>query len=393
MKFEPNDDAGRKTRSIGVEPRGRHSSKALECSRYVRITTCAFPWALLLAFTFSVILDGCGQTTTVGRRATRPTVEAVKPSRSTTSIDSFARALLEAYLDTGLAAAESLGGTASVAIWQVGAPNPIVRGDGAGRGRMWSMSKAIVTIAALRTLGEHPEAVVRDAMVDAITRSDNCAIRRVILALQERLGTSGAVHAFNAVLADAGAHVTHFPTLSPAESACNAYLSRHRGAYRGDIFGPALQFGTDEWTVRDAVAFAHALAEGAYGAPGRTLDALMRRPKQSPLEGPPLPNLPLDWGAGSVFPADWMPAWKGGWGGSRSRPPHFLAGQLVTLTVKGSHVAAAATFSPSQEPPNDNPAITRAPRALEAMFWAVRHAVAKSEKHGWAMGGAMPTQR
>jgi hypothetical protein len=349
---------------------------------------------LLLAFLLSLALDGCGQTTMVGTSASRrPTVEAVKPSRSSTSLDSFARASLESYLDTGLTAAESLGGTASVAIWQVGAPSPIILGDGSRRDRMWSMSKAIVTIAALRTLGEHPEVVVKDAMVDAITRSDNCAIRRVILALQEHLGTSGAVHAFNAVLADAGVHVTHSPKAAPAESACDPYLNHHRGSYRGNIFGPAPQFGTDEWTVRDAIAFAHALAEGAYGAPGRTLDALMRRRKQSPLEGPPLLNLPLNWGAGVVFPADWMPAWKAGWGGSQSQPPHFLAGQLVTLTVKGSRVAAAATFSPSREPPNDNPGITQAPSALEAMFRAVRHAIAKSEKHGWMIGGATPTQR
>ncbi len=279
---------------------------------------------------------------------------------------------LEPYLNAGVRAAERLGGHASVAVWLPGESTPIRSDDRRTPARMWSMSKAVVTIAALRLLGTRPERAVQDAMFDAITRSDNCAIRRVILELKAHLGLAGAVRAFDAVLIDAGVPRLHAPISAPAEPACNRYLAAHRGRFQGDILGAAPQFGTDEWTLNDAIAFTHALAVGIYGAAGSWLEELMRRPKQPALEGPPLPELAQTWGAGAVFPARWRPSWKAGWGGSQTRPARFLAGQIVTLSMRRGAVAVAAMFFPTVQPPNDNPGITEAPRALETMFRATR---------------------
>jgi hypothetical protein len=137
--------------------------------------------------------------------------------------------------------------------------------------------------------------------------------------------------------------------------------------------GVAPQFGTAQWSVRDAVAFTHALSNGLYGASGAYLLGLMAEPKEPPLEEPPPPSAPaLDWGAGAVFPSAWHPAWKAGWGGSQQRPARFLAGQLVVLHLTRTPVAVVALFLPSVQPNNDNPGITAAPAALELIFAAVR---------------------
>jgi hypothetical protein len=285
------------------------------------------------------------------------------------------RARLQAALQRGVRQADALGGNAAAAVWVSGDPAPLSSGPVSARHRMWSMSKVVVGIAALEAIDDKPDLVLSSALADAIRRSDNCAIRRVIVGLQKesKRGVAGAVAAFAEVLANAGARIEAVPRAAIAEEACVRYLTRHRGGLSGGDLGVAAQFGTVEWSVRDAIAFAHALGDGAYGAPGEHLLELMARPKESPLEEPAPPSAPpLDWGAGAVFPSAWHPAWKAGWGGSRERPASFLAGQIVVLHVHRTPVAVAAVFLPNVQPTDDNPGITAAPQALELIFTAVR---------------------
>jgi hypothetical protein len=240
---------------------------------------------------------------------------------------------------------------------------------------MWSMSKAVVSVAALQVIHDRPDPVMGSALADAIRRSDNCAIRRVIVGLQEGVnrGVAGTVATFDSVLTHAGAGTETWPQAAAAEEACVRYLDRHSGGLSGGDLGVVPQFGTAQWSVRDAIAFTHALGEGAYGAPGAYLLSLMAEPKEPPLEEPAPPQAPaLDWGAGAVFPSAWHPAWKAGWGGSRQRPARFLAGQLVVLDLARTRVSVAAFFLPSIQPAVDNPGITAAPAALERIFVAVR---------------------
>lgn len=304
-----------------------------------------------------------------------PTIPpATAGSKVASSVRVPARELLQATLNRGVQQAAELRGEAAVAVWVDGDPHPILSGPALVPHRLWSMSKAVVSIAALQATDDRPDSVLSSAMTDAIRRSDNCAIRRVIVGLQDRLGngTSGTVVAFEKVLATARARIERPPQFAAAEPACVRYLSNHRRGLPGSDLGVVPEFGTAEWTEYDAISFAHALSERAYGAPGANVLRLMALPKESPLEEPPLPSAPkLDWGAGAAFPADWHPAWKAGWGGSQDDPAHFLAGQIVALRLADVPVAVAAIFVPRSEPGTDNPGITQAPQALELMFGAV----------------------
>jgi hypothetical protein len=296
-------------------------------------------------------------------------------SRSAGSKPHGRRVALEAAIEHGVKEADDLEGEASEAVWVDGDAQPVLGGPAGKPHRLWSISKAVVTIAALDATHDRPEPVMWSAITDAIRRSDNCAIRRVIVGLQDNLaaGVPGTVAAFEHVLGRAGARIAREPQSAPAEAACVHYLERHQGGLRQSDLATVPQFGTAEWTERDAISFAHTLASGDYGTPGAYLLELMGQPKEPPLEEPPPPSAPpLDWGAGAVFPASWTPAWKAGWGGSQDRPAHFIAGQIAVVEVATVPVALAAVFVPRAEPATDNPGITQTPKALELMFEAAR---------------------
>ena len=92
------------------------------------------------------------------------------------------------------------------------------------------------------------------AVSDAITKSDNCAQRRVVLDLQQREGgIDGAQAAFDTVLERAGVTLSTRPQRAniDGDPDCRPYLATN-GAEIRDPFGTALQFGTDEWTLHDA---------------------------------------------------------------------------------------------------------------------------------------------
>jgi hypothetical protein len=292
------------------------------------------------------------------------------------------RGKLDAAMSSGVGRVRQLGGEAAAAVWIGGDAQPLLSGPTRVLHRMWSTSKAVVTIAALEATNDTPDHVLGSAMTDAIRRSDNCAIRRVIVGLQDRVnkGVAGAVEAFERVLTMAGVGLQRSPQSGSVEQACVRYLHTHQGGLPGSDLGVAPLFGTAEWSQHDAISFAHSLSEGVYGASGAYLLRLMGLPKEPPLEEPSPPSAPLPgWGAGAAFPASWKPAWKAGWGGSQDDPPHYLATQIVVLHLGATPVAVTAIFVPTTEPPNDNPGITRAPEALEFMFRAVRYGL--EEEH------------
>jgi hypothetical protein len=263
------------------------------------------------------------------------------------------------------------GGTAEAAAWVVGDGAPVWSGDAVTPHRMWSMSKAVTAVTLEREASGKIDAGTQEALTDAITRSDNCAQRAVIVRLQDLTGgPTGALASFENTLDAVGAHLRKEPSQSTlrgdGELQCASYVRRH--ASRAD--GTALQLGTAEWNLLDVIEFAHGLADDTYGAAGEPVLALMRQPKALPLINVPGQlTEPLDWGAGETF-AGLHPAYKGGWGGHLQR--QYMAGQMVVVDIAGKRVALAAIYHPAVQPSDDDPGKTHAREALDAMFRAAR---------------------
>jgi hypothetical protein len=338
---------------------------------------------VLLAALLILTADPNGRVTNAGT-----TSLAVSSSAGPMNTPMPERQTLRAALSAGVARADALRGQAAAAVWVDGDRHPVTSGPVMSPHRMWSTSKAVVAIAVMQAVRDQPDPMLRSVLEDAIARSDNCAVRRAIVGLQDRLGKglAGTEAAFEHVLLAAHARIKGPPQIAAAERACVPYLQAHRAGLaggEGDL-GVVPEFGTAEWTEYDAISFAHSLSDGDYGVAGEYLLRLMMLPKGLPLdEGPAPPSVPPpDWGAGEAFPASWSPAWKAGWGGSQLHPPRFLAGQLVVLHIGRTPVAAAAIFVPGTEPATDNPGITDAPQALELMFEAVKEGLQAE----WARG-------
>jgi hypothetical protein len=235
--------------------------------------------------------------------------------------------------------------------------------------RMWSMSKVATMIALLRVLGwgnrpgraTSPE--VDRALRGAITRSENCRQRRVVLELQRLAGgVASARRAMAGVFARAGGRARIATEVEAPEPQCIAFLRSQ--VEIPDPLAKTLLLGTSTWRASDAVRLAHALAIGAYerAISARVL-TLMSAPKRPSRESPPGEfTAPLEWGAGLAF-AGLDPAFKPGWGGSLNG--NFLAGQLAVVPIAADdHLSIAVMFHPDAQPSRDDPGITAAPRAL-----------------------------
>jgi hypothetical protein len=315
-----------------------------------------------------------------------PAASAGTPAAFRSSETASRRAALMSLLNSGVQTADALGGRAAAAIWVHGWRQPlVVQGNTPATGRLWSMSKPVAAIAAYQAaevLRETPSPTMVRAMTDAIRRSDNCGQRRVILGLQQLAGgLSGAEAAFHKVLAEAGANIaptTQQGTLAQDDPECATYLRRVAPATEPNA--PAWQFGTDTWSIHQAVAFAHALEAGHYGAAGEAVLRLMRAPKLGALTGiegatgDEIPN--LQWGAGTAF-RGLEPAYKAGWGGSAQR--NFLAGQIVVLSGANPPMALAAMFYPAREPATDNLGGTVAPIAIQRLFERVANGLQQEQ--------------
>lgn len=244
---------------------------------------------------------------------------------------------------------------------------------GAGRWmRMWSMSKVVTAVALLRAkrwgneAGKPLSPEVTEALQAAITRSENCPQRAIVVELQRSLGDSPArsSHAVAEVVRIAGGRARPSSEVAPPDPSCVPYLEAQ--AEIPHPLAPALLLGTSEWRVTDAARFMQALGEDVYGrAISRRLLALMREPKAHSREIQPGEfTAPLDWGAGRAF-AGFDAAYKAGWGGSQEGA--FMAGQMALLRLpSGRRAAVTVVFHPAVQPSADDPGLTRAPAAIEA---------------------------
>jgi hypothetical protein len=311
-----------------------------------------------------------------GAAGARPSAPAGARSALT---DEHTRSAFQRAAERAVARAAAAGGSAEAAVWAEGWSAPVVAGDASRRMRLWSMSKAVTAVAVFEALarqGRRPSPELEAALAGALVRSENCPQRRVIVGLQELTGgAEGARAAVEDVLRRAGASAAMPAAPAPPEPACHQYLLTHRGGF-AEPLAPAYQYGTATWTIRDAVAFAHALGDGRYGAAGEEVLRWLALPKQPSREVAP-GELTADpaWGAGRQL-APWRPAYKAGWGGSQSSPPDFFVGQLATL-VAGTHsFAIAAAFHPAQQPPSDDPglgsSVTGIERALHEIALELR---------------------
>jgi len=289
------------------------------------------------------------------------------------------RVRLAAALQRGVDAAAALGGTAEAAIMLDGWRRPAIASSEADGGdrfmRMWSMSKVATMVAVLRGLGWGrrvgrpltPE--LDEALHGAITRSENCRQRRVVLELQRLYGGAGpAREAMAAVFRAAGGEARIGTQIEAPEPECVAYLETQ--SELAEPLAPTLLLGTSTWRVGDAVRFVHALSMDTYGAAvsDRVL-GLMRAPKLPSREVQPGElTAPLDWGAGESLPTG--TAYKAGWGGSLNG--NFLAGQIALADLPGvGRASIVAVFHPDAQPSRDDPGITAAPEALDAIFSSV----------------------
>lgn len=336
--------------------------------------------ALLFLAALAATLYGCGGGDASAGKATDPTPRPASSPRSPESSPPAAERLrLTADLRRGVTAAAAIGGTAEAALMLDSWKTPIVvtsEAHGAGRFmRLWSMSKVATLIAVLRGLGwgrrpGRPISSELDAAVHgAITRSENCRQRRVVLELQRLSGSPAAARrAFSAAFRSAHAEVRTATQIAAPESSCLAYLDTQTEL--PDPLAPALLLGTSTWRIGDAVRLAHALSIGTFGnAISDEVLGLMRLPKLPSREvAPGELTAPLDWGAGESLPPG--TAYKAGWGGSLNG--NFLAGQIAVANLPGiGRVALAAAFHPDAQPSRDDPGITRAPKALDAIFSSV----------------------
>jgi hypothetical protein len=293
---------------------------------------------------------------------------------------------LSTALQEGVKRAAGFGGQVEAAAMFDGSPTPIVAssepGGDARYMRMWSMSKVATMVALLRLLGwgnrsgETLSPEIVSALEGALTRSENCRQRRVVLELQRAArGIPEARRSLAEVFSLAGGRIVPGSQVETPESLCVPFLSEQTEI--PEPLAPALLLGTSRWRVTDAVRLAHALATGAYGQviSERVLE-LMRAPKQASRESKPGElTAPLDWGAGASF-SGLSPAYKAGWGGSLNG--NFLAGQMVVVPLGDDHLSLAVMFHPDSQPSRDDPGITTAPEAIESVMEEVRSSVLSS---------------
>ncbi|MEX2107430.1 MAG: hypothetical protein WD827_00925 [Solirubrobacterales bacterium] len=327
----------------------------------------------------AALLAGCGGDEAATER------QALTEAKGKPSADAVARARIADGLRRGVEAAAKLGGDVEAAAMLDGWEAPLVESSEPGGGerpmRMWSMSKVATMVALLRGLGwgERPGAPpspeVEDALQGAITRSENCRQRRVVLELQRMAGSpAGARVALADVFTDVGARALPGSELEPPESICLDYLQTQLEVR--DPLAPALLLGTSTWRISDAVRLVHALSVDAYGKSiSKQVLGLLAEPKLASREVQAGElTAPLDWGVGAALPG--TPAYKAGWGGSLNGD--FLAGQIVLAEVPGGgRLAIAAMFHPDAQPSRDDPGITNAPQAVELVLDSVYDAASR----------------
>ena len=331
---------------------------------------------LTVAATTILVLGSSGGSSARNHEAAShrsPAEHPVEPPR-------LPRRLIVAALRQGVQKAALLGGSVEAGVMLNSWKQPLVDSsepDGASRWmRMWSMSKVVTMVALLRAKGwgEDPgeplSGEVEAALRRAITRSENCPQRRVVLALQEATGgTGGAREAMAEVLQAAGAEGRISTEVAGPDSSCLEYLESQRQI--AEPLAATVLLGTSTWRIGDAVRFMRALGSSAYGrAVSERVLSELRLPKERSTEILPSEyTAAVDWGAGRAF-AGFDPAYKAGWGGTEQDA--FLAGQMAVLELPGGgRVEVAVAFHPDRQPAEDDPGLTAAPQALARVMAAL----------------------
>lgn len=279
-------------------------------------------------------------------------------------------AQLAAALADG-AAAVAASGTVEAAVMLDGASEPSVAGGAQRSMRLWSTVK-LVTALTLLAERDGGAAGLESVLERALTQSDNCAQRKMVLELQRDLGSTGAVaEAVRRTVEVAGGQID-MTLAQQDDSGEQCVAPGYQGLSAEDAALPALLLGTTEWRVSDAVQVAHAVRSRQVYGPAQSdyLLDLMRRPKRdSPAPGAAeqLTAAP-SWGAGEVFAERcWNVAYKGGWGGTVQGS--YLAEQVGTVELPGGRWAAfAVVFRPAAQPPDDDPGKAGAPEALSTVL-------------------------
>jgi hypothetical protein len=344
--------------------------------------------AVLLAavVAFAVALEG-------GHPA-KPSLRESPPAPAANPESAAERAALARALRRGIERAEGLGGEIEGAAMLSGWRAPVLavsKGDQSRRWmRMWSMSKIVTAVAMLRAKGwgegpgERLSPEVEESLRAAITRSENCPQRRIVIELQHSLGDSveGARHAIAEVLRIAGGKARPGDEVESPEAACVEFLSAQKDV--PEPLAPALLLGTSEWRVGDAARFMQALGGNAYGAAiSKYLLALMREPKQHSREAVAGEfTAPVDWGAGRAL-SRFAPASQAGWGGTQQAA--FMAGQMALLTVPSGRAAIAVMFHPAVQPGIDDPGLTAAPEALESVMRSLARELGDPQQPTWPL--------
>lgn len=332
--------------------------------------------AALLALMAIAAVAGYLYGSSRGDSSEAPSQARVKAHPRESSRETAQQTRLAADLQHGVDAAAALGGTAEGAIMLDGWRTPVIASSEArGEGRfmrMWSMSKVATMIAVLRGLdwGRQPgrpiSAELDEALHGAITRSENCRQRRVVLELQRLSGGSAAAReALQDVFRNADAEVRVGTQIASPEENCIEYLNTQTDL--AEPLAPALLLGTSTWRVGDAVRLVHALSIDTYGAAiSHEVLGLLRLPKlpSREVKAGEL-TAPLDWGAGESLSKG--TAYKAGWGGSLNG--NFLAGQIALADLPEiGRAALVVVFHPDKQPSRDDPGITASPEALDGIF-------------------------
>lgn len=338
---------------------------------------------LAAAVVISAMFLSHGSNSAPRTREVRLGADASSNERRPQGNDSAVRKRLTLALEQGVRTAAGLGGSVEASVMLGPWRDPVVvtsDRDGEQRPlRAWSLSKVFTFVALLRelgwgtTAGRAPSPEVDAALAGAITRSENCRQRRIVLELQRVVGGSplAARAAVVGTLARSGARVRVAADAPAPETMCVGFLRTQRGLR--DPLGPGLLLGTSTWRIADAVRFVHALGTNRYGqALSKRVLSLMRVRKARTREAPPGDfTAPLDWGAGRALAA-LQPAYKAGWGGALQGD--FFAGQIAVLNLpRGGTAAVAVMFHPREQPPKDDPGLTPAPEAIETVMTALAH--------------------
>jgi hypothetical protein len=291
---------------------------------------------------------------------------------------------LEARLGGALSAGihRVTSGSVEAAVMLDGDGDSVIRPAVAGGRPMrpWSMVKVLTAVSVLYDRAERglPEGALGHYLTEALTRSDNCAQRELVVQLERARGGLDGARAWLAEMARRGGVGINLrtPPVQTDREGSRCIAPGYEGLPREDAEQPSLLLGTSEWTIDGAVRLMHSLRARAPFTPGvsdRVL-ALLRGPKRNSREPGAGERLtaPLDWGAGRVFVDPcWHLAYKGGWGGQDRR--RYLAGQMGVVDLpQGRWAAFAVVYHPRVQPPDADPGKAGAPPAVETVLLALK---------------------